>query len=447
MVPFALSYVFTHTARAFVPEVELGKRHESVSFTTSDGLELSGWYIPSENRAAVIAFPGRSGPQRPARMLARHGYGVLLFDRRGEGESDGDPNIFGWAGERDLRAAVEFLRRRPDVDPERIGGIGLSVGGEMMIEAAAESDGLKAVVSEGAGIRSLRESLAIPETRMRIEASLVHLVLTPGVALFSNTLPPPSLEDLIGRIAPRPVFIIYAVPGQGGEAELSQTFYNAAREPKTIWQVPGRAYGRHRGAAGGIRAARGRVLRRRPARRRITTATRAQPGGRSLGQRALASWSPTRAVEPSPVLRPAAVFVASSNRTCCIVAAMIRFIVRTAITLAGSAVGLLVAGALLDGVDIDAGSFILAVVIFTISVALLTPFLANQLRRSNSSALGGVALIATLAGLIITDLLSDGFSIDGVGTWLAAMVIVWVASLAAVFILPYLGLKKYLEER
>ena len=126
---------------------------------------------------------------------------------------------------------------------------------------------------------------------------------------------------------------------------------------------------------------------------------------------------------------------------------MIRFIVRTAITLAGSAVGLLVAGALLDGVDIDAGSFILAVLIFTISVALLTPFLASQLRRSNSSALGGVALIATLAGLIITDLLADGFSIDGVGTWLAAMVIVWVASLAAVFILPYLGLKKYLEER
>ena len=248
VVPFALSYVFTHTARAFVPAVELEKRHENVSFTTSDGLELEGWYIPSENRAAVIAFPGRSGPQRPARMLARHGYGVLLFDRRGEGESDGDPNIFGWAGEKDLRAAVEFLRRRPDVDPERIGGIGLSVGGEMMIEAAAESDGLKAVVSEGAGIRSIRESLAIPETRMKIEASLVHLVVTPGVALFSNTLPPPSLEDLVGRIAPRPVFIIYAVPGQGGEAELSQTFYNAARQPKTIWRVPGA------GHTGGIEA-------------------------------------------------------------------------------------------------------------------------------------------------------------------------------------------------
>ena len=61
--------------------------------------------------------------------------------------------------------------------------------------------------------------------------------------------------------------------------------------------------------------------------------------------------------------------------------------------------------------------------------------------------LGGVALIATFASLVITDLVSDGFSISGVGTWLAATVIVWVASLIAVFLIPYLGLKKYLEER
>jgi hypothetical protein len=246
--PLYIAYVFTHVARGFVPEPELGLAYEDVAFTTSDGLELEGWYIPSRNGAAVIAFPGRKGPQRQARMLARHGYGVLLFDRRGEGESEGDPNIFGWRGERDLEAAVAFLARRPDVDDGRIGGIGLSVGGEMMLDAAAESDGLKAVVSEGAGIRSINEALAIPETSAKLQASLLHAVVTPGVALFSNTLPPPSLEDLVGKIAPRPVFIIYAKPGEGGEGELSQTFYEAAREPKAIWQVPGA------GHTGGIEA-------------------------------------------------------------------------------------------------------------------------------------------------------------------------------------------------
>ncbi len=116
--------------------------------------------------------------------------------------------------------------------------------------------------------------------------------------------------------------------------------------------------------------------------------------------------------------------------------------------LAANAVGLIVASLVLSGVDIDVTSFIIAVVIFTVVLALMTPFLASSLRRSGSnSALGGVALIATLVSLIITDLISDGFSIDGIANWLAAAVIVWAAALLAAFLLPYLGLKKYLETK
>ena len=145
--------------RQTVPAANLGAAHENVSFTTSDGLELQGWYVPSKNGAAVIAFPGRSGPQAHARMLASHGYGVLLFDRRGEGKSEGDSNLLGWGGDKDILAAIEFLKTRPDVDPGRIGGIGLSVGGELMLQAAAETDELAAVVSEGAGTRSFSEQM------------------------------------------------------------------------------------------------------------------------------------------------------------------------------------------------------------------------------------------------------------------------------------------------
>ena len=130
-----------------------------MSFKTSDGLRLEGWYVPSRNGAAVISFPGRKGPQRQARMLARHGYGVLLFDRRGEGRSEGEPNSWGWSGDRDIKAAIAYLQHRRDVDPGRIGGIGLSVGGEMMIEAAAETDALAAVVSEGAGARAFADEM------------------------------------------------------------------------------------------------------------------------------------------------------------------------------------------------------------------------------------------------------------------------------------------------
>jgi uncharacterized membrane protein YvlD (DUF360 family) len=126
---------------------------------------------------------------------------------------------------------------------------------------------------------------------------------------------------------------------------------------------------------------------------------------------------------------------------------MIRLLVRLGIALVGSAVGLIVAAAILDDMTLDASGFILAVIIFTVVAALIQPFLAGQLARRGSSALGGVALIATFVALLVTDLVTDGLDNEGIGTWIAATVIVWVASLLAVFILPYLGLRKYLEER
>ena len=119
-----------------------------------------------------------------------------------------------------------------------------------------------------------------------------------------------------------------------------------------------------------------------------------------------------------------------------------------AIAVVANAVGLLVAAAVLDDVHVNGGSFFVAVLIFTIVFALMQPFLVSQFRRgNNAAALGGVALIATLAALIVTDILSDGFSIDGVFAWIAATFIVWLGAVLAAFILPFLGLRKFLEER
>ena len=145
-------------------------------------------------------------------MLARHGYGVLLFDRRGEGESEGDPNLFGWQGERDIHAAVAFLQRRPDVDPRRIGGIGLSVGGEMMIEAAAESRALKAIVTEGAAPARSATTLVNPGGSGR--RSSVTGVATAATALFTNNLPPADAREPRAEDRDRAVFFVYGEQGQ-----------------------------------------------------------------------------------------------------------------------------------------------------------------------------------------------------------------------------------------
>jgi uncharacterized protein len=237
VAPFLASYVLTHSARSFVPTYTVGATHEDVSFTTDDGLRLRGWYVPSKNGAAVISFPGRKGTQKPARILAQHGYGVLLFDRRGEGQSEGDPNAWGWNGYRDVDAAVRYLESRPDVHGGQIGGIGLSVGGEMMLEAAARSHGMKAVVSEGAGERSVHEVVDMTGSGKWLSLAS-YGPLSAGIALFSNDAPPPSLKDLVGRIAPTPVFFVYGEHGQDGERNLNPTYYEAAGKPKAIWEVP-----------------------------------------------------------------------------------------------------------------------------------------------------------------------------------------------------------------
>jgi MYXO-CTERM domain-containing protein len=237
LFPVAISYVVTHASRAHVPDADLGAAYENVAFTTSDGLTLKGWYIPSRNGASLISFPGRASSQKRAKILARHGYGVLLFDRRGEGESEGDPNLFGWQGERDIHAAIAFLQQRSDVDPDRIGGIGLSVGGEMMIEAAAESTALKAIVSEGASSRSVRDEVANPGGRWQ---ELIGTgVSTAATAIFSNNLPPDSLKSLAPKIAPRSVFFVYGERGQPAEQPANDAFYAAAGSPKAIWRVSG----------------------------------------------------------------------------------------------------------------------------------------------------------------------------------------------------------------
>jgi putative membrane protein len=126
---------------------------------------------------------------------------------------------------------------------------------------------------------------------------------------------------------------------------------------------------------------------------------------------------------------------------------VIRLLVRLLIAFASNTVGLSVAAAALDGMTLNATGFVVAVVIYTLVFALLQPFLISVLRRSPAPVLGGVALIATLASLIVTTLLTDGLSISGVGTWIAATVITWLASVVAAFVLPYLGLKKFLDDR
>jgi uncharacterized protein len=229
--PVGFAYTYTHTGRGVV-EPDLRVPYERVTVETSDSLELTGSYVRSKNRAAVILFPGATRSAE-ARMLIRHGYGVLLLNPRGQGTSEGD--TVRWAGDRDLIAGAEYLKTRPDVDDDRIGGFGFSVGGEILIEAAAQSSDFKAIVSEGAGYPAGEVDL----TGANRVFAPTWAALSAAVAVFSNQAPPPPIADRIGEIAPRAVFLIHAAPGMGGEDVRQPKYYAAAGQPKQLWKVPG----------------------------------------------------------------------------------------------------------------------------------------------------------------------------------------------------------------
>jgi uncharacterized membrane protein YvlD (DUF360 family) len=108
----------------------------------------------------------------------------------------------------------------------------------------------------------------------------------------------------------------------------------------------------------------------------------------------------------------------------------VRLLVRIVLAFIANAIALLLAAALLDGVTINAGGFVFAVVIFSLASLIVRPLTAWVVVRRARALLGVIALVTTFAVLLVTDLLSDGLQIEGTADWIAATVIVWLANVA-----------------
>lgn len=124
---------------------------------------------------------------------------------------------------------------------------------------------------------------------------------------------------------------------------------------------------------------------------------------------------------------------------------MIRFFAKLLISILSDAIGLLAAAIILDGFSIDGVAFVMAVLIFAVSTTVLGPFIAKLAIRNASYLMGGIALITVLVGLILTTIFSNGITINGLSTWILAMLIVWIFAIIGNVILPLLIFKKTLQ--
>lgn len=121
---------------------------------------------------------------------------------------------------------------------------------------------------------------------------------------------------------------------------------------------------------------------------------------------------------------------------------MIRFLIRLAIFIVSSALGLLVASWTLDGFTLEVSGFVVAVVVLTVIQAVITPFVATMARRYATAFLGGVGLVATALALFVAQLFPGGLHISGATTWVLGTLVVWLVGALGSFLLPLWWLRE-----
>ena len=211
---------------------------EAVTLEAPDGVELAGWYAPPANGAVIILMHGANGSRESVRgyatMLIEHGYGVLAVDLRGHGESDGTTNRFGWQGTEDVGAAVGFLQARDEV--EVIGGLGLSLGGEVLLGAASEYPELAAIAADGATQRSVEELRALPSERP-LYRNFTARVMYATVQLITGDDPPKPLLNSIIEAEWTEILLI-AGGSEALEVDFNELFAETVGERAALWVAP-----------------------------------------------------------------------------------------------------------------------------------------------------------------------------------------------------------------
>jgi hypothetical protein len=236
VVPIGMAITETHKFREPIGAPPSSDYRE-VAFDASDGVHLSGWYRPTRNGATILVIHGgggdRTGAVAHAKLLVRHGYGVLLHDARGRGKSEGTQNSFGWGWNKDVAGALRFLKTRPEVDRERIGGLGLSTGADALIEAAGQRTDLHAVVADGAAAESFedwRRLQGIGPMTPFFAAEFATVRITSGAKSG------PPLEDMIKRVS-QPLLLVSA--GRGEEYKFNVKYDRAAGSRQVEhWNLP-----------------------------------------------------------------------------------------------------------------------------------------------------------------------------------------------------------------
>ena len=228
----AMTYVHPPRAQLSVDDTptRFGIDYQEIRLLTRDGVELSAWYTAPKNGAVILVAHGYGGARSAAlhALFVQHGYGVISWDARAHGLSGGDTCTMGFFESLDVEAALDFALRQDTV--EHVGAFGQSMGAATIIRAAAHRSEIEAVVADS----------AYPTLEDMIDRAVPSPVLRPFVRWFAERETRVSTREMrpvdeIGRISPRPIFIIQGANDNTVPRDSAQRLYDAAGEPRTLW--------------------------------------------------------------------------------------------------------------------------------------------------------------------------------------------------------------------
>jgi uncharacterized protein len=251
----------------YATPASLGLQYKDVTFPSRyDNLQIKGWFIPGilpngqlTSQCAILMVHGidnnradkGGGLLNLSSDLAHHGFAILAFDLRGNGESPAAPRSFGLYEQRDVLGAVDFLHSGPLPYPElgrphAIAAWGESLGGATVILAAANEPSIKAVVSDSAFADVL------PRIERAVPAGHVPAMFTPGGLVVAQWLYGVDYynirpADVIAKIAPRPILLIHGANDNKDHKTtppahmyiLAAAALDAPNANVQTWMVPG----------------------------------------------------------------------------------------------------------------------------------------------------------------------------------------------------------------
>jgi uncharacterized protein len=237
------SFSAVHPQRLFTfkgPQpVDFHLEAEEVVVKSRDGFLLSAWYIRGSRPAAIILAHGLAGDKDftafHAASLAPSGYHLLLLDLRAHGRSQGELSTMGVNEANDILGALDFLRIQPEIDPQQIGALGISMGAQAVIRAAARDQGIRAMVLEGLGPRNIEDHPEEPRTWIRQLYMPLNFLMYAMVNWFAG-IPEPEGTTFILRRLRRPVLLIST--GKKAGQVFNREFKIAAGRQAVLWELP-----------------------------------------------------------------------------------------------------------------------------------------------------------------------------------------------------------------